>query len=61
MKSWEKNINEKIIIINTKKTASNTALVQLCPGNALDTLIHLSQLISDRLVIVFFLALLDPY
>ena len=28
---------EKIITINTKKTASDTALVQLSPGNALDT------------------------
>ena len=28
---------EKIITINTKKTASDTALVELSPGNALDT------------------------
>ena len=43
------------------KTASDTALVELTSGNALDTLIPVSQLISDRFVVVFFPTLLFSF
>ena len=52
---------EKIITINTKKTASDTALVELSPGNALDTVDPSISIDKWSFVIVFFLALLDPY
>ena len=52
---------EKIITINTKKTASDTALVELSPGNALDTVDPSISIDKWSFVIVFFLARLDPY